>query len=63
MVLLTGVLLGLGGPFWFQIVSRITQIRQAVRGGAPAAAVPASTAAEPATTDQRLALLGQPAAT
>jgi hypothetical protein len=33
IVLLTGFLLGLGGPFWFDVVMRLSQVRQALRGG------------------------------
>ena len=34
-ILLTGVLIGLGGPFWFDVAVRLSQVRQALTGKAP----------------------------
>lgn len=59
VVLLTGFLLGLGGPFWFDVVVRLSSVRQALSGGAGAAAAagpPPQAPATPATTAQRVAL-------
>lgn len=57
IVLLTGFLLGLGGPFWFDIVMRLSQVRQALRGGGGVAAGGSAPAAPAAavTTEQRVA--------
>ncbi len=59
IVLLTGVLLGLGGPFWFDVVMRLTAVRQAVRGGGgqAAPAAPAGGPAPPASPPDKKALL------
>ena len=44
-VLGTGLLIGLGGPFWFNVVRKLTDVLQVVRGGSPTtAAAPAATA-------------------
>jgi hypothetical protein len=60
-VLLTGFLLGLGGPFWFQVVSRILELRRALgSGGKPSTTsgtAPSAVAPEPPTTEQRVAML------
>jgi len=62
IVLLTGFLLGLGGPFWFDVVMRLSQVRQALRGGVRAG--PGSPPEAPAavTTAQRVALFEESAA-
>lgn len=39
-VLATGLLIGLGGPFWFNVVRKLTDVLQVVRGAAPTAAEP-----------------------
>jgi hypothetical protein len=31
----TGLLIGLGGPFWFDVVRKVSQVLQVVRGGTP----------------------------
>ncbi|MDD5295806.1 MAG: hypothetical protein PHU46_02735 [Rhodocyclaceae bacterium] len=52
-VLLTGVLIGLGGPFWFDLAMRLSQVRQAFGGNAPAGQSAAP--APPAGKDQAIA--------
>jgi len=47
-VLGTGFLIGLGGPFWFNVVRKLTDVLQVVRGGAPAAAERGDSATGPA---------------
>lgn len=32
-VIITGILIGLGGPFWFDLAMRLTQLKQALGGG------------------------------
>ncbi|MHC4727811.1 MAG: hypothetical protein ACYS17_11355, partial [Planctomycetota bacterium] len=46
-VLGTGFLIGLGGPFWFNVVRKLTDVLQVARGGAPTAAKPADSAKAP----------------
>ncbi len=47
-VFITGLLIGLGGPFWFNVVRKLTDVLQVVRGGAPTAAKPGGSATVPA---------------
>jgi hypothetical protein len=47
-LLLGGLLIGLGSPFWYDVVTGLTSIRNAVKGGSAAAAPPAAAAAPPA---------------
>ena len=47
-VLGTGLLIGLGGPFWFNVVNKLTDVLQVARGGAPTAAKPGDSAKAPA---------------
>ncbi len=35
-VLFSGILIGLGGPFWFDLAMRLSQVKQALSGTAPA---------------------------
>jgi len=44
-VIFTGILIGLGGPFWFDLAMRLSQVRQAISGrpAAQAEAAPAPT--------------------
>jgi hypothetical protein len=44
----TGMLIGLGGPFWFNVVRKLTDVLQVVRSGAPAAAEPGGPTRAPA---------------
>ncbi|MHC4244878.1 MAG: hypothetical protein ACYSU4_20910, partial [Planctomycetota bacterium] len=46
-VLGTGFLIGLGGPFWFNVVNKLTDVLQVARGGAPTAAKPGDSAKAP----------------
>lgn len=45
-VLLTGLVIGLGGPFWYDIVANLTRAVQAIRGRAPGESVQAPAQAE-----------------
>ena len=32
-VFITGTLIGLGGPFWFDVATKLSSFRQRIRGG------------------------------
>jgi hypothetical protein len=49
-LILGGLLIGLGSPFWFDVVTNLTSLRGAARGQAPVAAAPPQPAA-PAAPD------------
>jgi hypothetical protein len=47
-VLGTGLLIGLGGPFWFDVVRKLTAVTQGIRGGVPTGSASAGETAGPA---------------
>ena len=47
-VFATGLLIGLGGPFWFNVVRKLTDVLQVARGQTPSAAEPGDSAGAPA---------------
>jgi hypothetical protein len=47
-VFATGLLIGLGGPFWFNVVRKLTDVLQVARGGTPSVAEPGDSAGAPA---------------
>ena len=51
-VVLTGVLIGLGGPFWYDLAMRLSQVKQAI-AGKPAGQAEAAPAPAPPTPQGR----------